>query len=646
MEDSPKRGSTSESPTEDESEGREALTDGLSTIRAALLEPWKRAPIESLIVLTCALLTSAHINGANLSEQLVSSWWLTSMTLLAAVFGATLLHEFGTIDRKPRWSISVSYIAAAFLYGTFLLAPDKSPELYRWGLLTSALALTVFLTPLAARTSIENRRRLVSQFAVRFLQRLVVALSFCFALYLGLAGAFAAIDSLFDAGIPSEIYGHLATWMFSVAAPLTVFAGVSEMTDDEPYTPGAETIRWMCHLGNWVFLPLAGVYLAILYIYEFDVLLTGDAPKNLLSPLALGAAIVVIIMLFLLNFLRYTDRGEPLVERLEWLPVAYLPIVPMPLWAVAVRIQQHGWTEFRYVRILAAVGVALAFGYATYRKLKGRAFSIQALPATFAVLCMLASFGPWGVVAVSKSSQQSTLRAELMEAGALKNGQLHPLTEQQVRELDTSLVQNIHSRADYLEDNYGPSALKPVAGVDNISSHKEALEPLAALGLNQLSRAHGAGNDPVNRRGGHAETNETFADVKFHEVQPIPVDHHVATISSFTDITHDKGSTFVELKPGSDESPSYTASLQPLLDVIQRRIEDGMEPEYSSTYNFRDLPAKHASFPVSNQTGESRGTVVFRKIWIEQPQNHNGELHITSAEGQLLLSSTDDAASD
>ena len=152
----------------------------------------------------------------------------------------------------------------------------------------------------------------------------------------------------------------------------------------------AEGVRRVAGLAATFFAaPLAVGYTAILYAYAVRVAVTGEVPKNLLSPLVIGAGALWLLLAFLIEPIRGdADAERPGQERDEaestaakapaeapgstaltrlarWLPQLSSPC-SLGIWAVVVRIQQYGWTEFRYVRlaVLAALVVLAAAGTA------------------------------------------------------------------------------------------------------------------------------------------------------------------------------------------------------------------------------------------------------------------------------------------
>lgn len=581
-------------------------------LRRAVIRPLRTVPLELLVAVGVAAVASLETAGSlpsGLGVHFANDWIVTSIPVFLGLLATSSLYFFGVIGRRARWAISAVYIAGGVLYGMFVLGPtspytpERAPEMYRWALLTAALGLGNFLVPLAAREGPSRTRALVGEYSVRFLRRFAMAAVFGVVLFAGLVGAYGAVTSLFGLSYDPDFVAHALAWILGAAAPGVFVAGLPSIARPEPEELDGLQSRALTLAGNWLFTPLAGLYLVILYVYEARILWTGEAPKNLLSPLALGAAIVVIIGLFLLDHLRHTERGRRLVDRIEWIPVAYAPVIPMPIWAIGVRIHQHGWTEFRYVRMLASVGVAVAFSYAAVAKLRGKSPSVQVLPATFAAVCLLGSVGPWSVVDLPRWSQSQHLRAELDRAGALEDGAIRDLEPGRAAELDSELVQNIQSRARYLDDRYGRSALQNVAdsGLDSDAQH-----PVAALGVSALAGVEASGTEPTARGGpSRAGDGPPIVHVSFDDTWSFPGAPRIRAVHRLGSVELGGEKPTVEVEPNGGDA--LEADVSPLVDRVEERAP------LDSTW-IHDLPESAARLPLVDGAGVQRGTLVVRSL--------------------------------
>jgi hypothetical protein len=386
------------------------------------------------------------------------------------VFAASALYEFGGLDSTARWGLTAAGLAGTGGYGALVLDPGLLAEVWRWGFLSGGLALGVMMLPWVANPFPDLRRPLAAWHSnVRMGLRALAAALYTSFLGLGIVLGLLAFEGLFEVGVDRDVYGHVLLWVYAVGGVWIVATGLPRLADGaaEGVEQHARFVYWAASL---LVLPLLGLYLLILYGYGGKVLVTGAAPRNLLSPLALGAALLGLVTLFLIEPLRSSDERTWLVRLLDAVPLAYLPLLPMPTWAIWVRIQQYGWTEFRYLRLLAVGGTALCFGWAAWRVGRGRAYSATVLPAVFALLLLFGAFGPSGALSVAKTSQLARLQSHLSD---IESGS----------ETGTPAFRaDVRSRVRYLARHFGMRALDPVLGTD--APRPESVEAaLTVLGL-------------------------------------------------------------------------------------------------------------------------------------------------------------------
>jgi len=420
------------------------------TLRAGL-----RVPVEILLGGLVAVVGSLVVADAGLPGWIQDGILLSLPTFLV-VFATSALYEFGRIGRGARWGLTAGWLGGAAAYGTFVWDPELLVEVWRWGYLTGGIFLGVMMVPWAANPFPAVRRPVAAWHCnVQMGLRVLAAGLYTTFLGLGVVLGLLAFEGLFEVEVSRDTYFHVLIWVYAVGGTWIVATGLPRLSDGTG--EGAEQYTRLVYWGaSWLALPLLGLYLLILYGYGGKVLLTGEAPRNLLSPLALGAALIGLVTLFLIEPLRRTDERAWLVRLLDAVPLVYLPLLPMPAWALWVRIEQYGWTEFRYLRLLAVVGTALCFGWAAWRVARRRAYSATVLPAVFALLLLFGAFGPSGAPQVVRNSQLSRLQghlAQLDSASAPADGRLAPRDE-------------ARSRVYYLVRHFGMPALDPVLGPD------------------------------------------------------------------------------------------------------------------------------------------------------------------------------------
>src|SRR5690606_21112631 len=243
-----------------------------------------------------------------------------------AAFAFTLLHALGVLRAGARWALSLAAVAlaGAFAFGAF--DPEHTASGWRLGLLLVASALLPF-----AATPLGSDRDRSWWIRARLLLRAAAATAYGAALFAGVAFAIFAIGRLFELDIDNDVYAHLAGWTFFALVPWIVVGGTEALRG--PTAPRADGVRRFARLAATLLAaPLVVGYTAILYAYAVRVGVTGEVPKNLLSPLVAGAAALWLLLAFLVEPIR------PAFARLiRWLPPALLPMLGLGIWAVAVR---------------------------------------------------------------------------------------------------------------------------------------------------------------------------------------------------------------------------------------------------------------------------------------------------------------------
>jgi hypothetical protein len=430
------------------------------------------APVEVALAIAVAVFFSVSIESE--SSALEEEWgkfFLAVFLVWPATFVFTTLHQLGTLSVKWRWSLTVVALGGGALYWRFVLQPHHEAELWRWAVLAVGLALVVCLIPVAFKQEGRPARAFLWWFNLRLVVRTGLVGGYCLVLFGGLAGALAAVDNLFEMSFDDKIYAHLLGAIGFALFPWLVAAGVPwlvELKDRPMAMPRPERLlRGLAYL----LVPLAVVYIAILLAYNVRVVVTGEAPKNLLSPLALGAGGIGLMATLALEPFR-EDKDYPLIAGfIRFFPLPFLFLVPLAGWAIWVRIEEYGVTEFRYLRLLGLAAVALICLFKLQQLVRKRPSSLSVIPSVLALACLFASTGPWGVVSCSKRSQLGRLRAALEEAGFPSAEPIDFREEaaqsREHKEVPGRLYEAITSGATYLVDHHGSQVLIALAHPDS-----------------------------------------------------------------------------------------------------------------------------------------------------------------------------------
>lgn len=315
------------------------------------------------------------------------------------------------------------------------------------------------------------------QFNKSLFLRFLTSALFSAVMFAGLAIALAALDFLFGVDVDEDLYFQLwviiavffNTWVFLAGIPDDLNR-LDEITD---YPRGLKIFA------QYILLPLVGLYLIILYVYEAKIIIQWSWPRGWVSELILWFSVVGILSLLLLWPLRQLSENKWVRTFATWFFRLLIPLVVMLFFAVLERVSDYGITVNRYLVIAMAVGLALVVLYFVL----GRAKDIRAIPIIVFAIALLSALGPWGALSVAQSSQTNRLDAYLTKYG-LGTGPIADSTDQKIsaedREEMSSIVMylnNWHS-VDAFSRWLPDSALAPLDTMPRYSGVNDSISRL------------------------------------------------------------------------------------------------------------------------------------------------------------------------
>jgi hypothetical protein len=569
----------------------------------------QQAPVEVTALIVVALVFSRTVQADGDPRPFFETG-IVALLIIAAAWTGTLLHALGAWSGRRRWLATGAGAILAGLYGWLVLDLERGTEGWRAFMLVAAAALWLLAVPALAGPRgrlLEGATDRVRAVASRVLLRGFGAALYAAALYAGLALALAAIDTLFELGLDDRIYAHVAGWIFMVLGPWIVLGAVPEYA--QPVEPRREVATVVHRMLTYLVPPLLLLYYAILYAYTVRIVLTGEVPKNLVSPMVIAAGVLAALALFLFD---PRSREAGWSRMLRAAPPLFLPLAVLGVYAVTLRVGQYGWTEFRLLRliVLAALGLLAAAG--TVETLGRRRFTLYVAPLAGAGLLFLAAIGPWGVPALARASQQARLDAALREAG-VDPAATAPTAALEERTVPHEVYRDIGSTAGYLARSHGVAALPPALAVHTAS--REDIPDLAArLGL----RSEPAPPDPD--RG----TSASLARGTEVRLDGATVYRVVFTSGSRADTGHLSVVPGTTLLRVSVTGETLTADFGPLAETLYAGPGGGRA----------ELPPDAAHLVLRDNAGSRRGTLIVLDVSL---QGERGVPSVRHLEGLLLL---------
>lgn len=387
------------------------------------------------VVVWCGLVDPSRNNQA-LSDKLMR-------LLIVCNFGLTLTLSSDLYAEVNRWTGARKWVfrISALVVCTglfFLLQPSLYlADVFRTGLLAFAFHLLVAFAPFTGREKLNGFWQYNKSLFLRFL----ISALYATVLYAGLSIALLAIDGLFNVKVDWQVYMYLFAIVAAGFTTIFFLAGIPRdllaLEADRSYPKGLKIFT------QYVLIPLMTIYLAILLVYEVQIMIKWELPKGLVSTLILGYAVFGILSLLLIYPVKDEEGNGWMKLFSKFFYVMMLPLVVLLLLAVWKRVGSYGITESRYILTILALWLSFMTAYFLLSSRQ----NIKVIPLSLCILALLATYGPQSAFSVSRYSQQSRLK-KLLNATSKKG-----LNER--REV-----------VDYLVDRHGLSSLQAFTRVN------------------------------------------------------------------------------------------------------------------------------------------------------------------------------------
>lgn len=343
----------------------------------------------------------------------------------AAALGLPLAIALKTLAERKGWAVpaTIAARAAAALVAiacSFAL-PDGPTDfaVTRLAILFAGFFSLVTLAPFPGRGEINGFWHYNSALLSRFLLALLVTQVVAAALGLLLAG----VALLAGIGVSASAYLRLWIVVSVVVGAVIFLRGVPIRPEKLQTSVGYP--RWLDVLARRIVVPLVGLCVLALYAWTATFVVRADWPRGGVAGFVLGGSAAGLIAYLLVYPVREKTEGRLVPAFVRGIFPLLVPLAVLLALSVWRRIADYGVTESRYIGALAAAWLAAACAYFV----AGKAKNIKAVPASIAVLAILASFGPWGATAVSARSQSARLEKLLVKNDMLSAGKVRPAPE-------------------------------------------------------------------------------------------------------------------------------------------------------------------------------------------------------------------------
>ena len=431
--------------------------------------PW--VFVASIVFTITGIMLIGSMVGVELSKN---SYEIFQNLMFTATLALPLLTALALIGERYRTMVARLWqgVGLGVLVIYYLTRGNEIVELVEQSLailfFTGAAYLLLLAVPFFYKIDSQKVWRFWKTLAIRFL----ITFIYGFVLFIGLALALTAVRFLFDLQFSVLWYhriwlivvGIFGVWYFLAGLP----APSKDLDDHYP--------RPLKTLFLWILLPLLALFLVILYVYVAKIVFVWAWPKDGVAQWILGCSAFAILC-FLIAY-PLLDVYKQLRRVFFLIACLFIPLFVVLFLGIGIRISAYGFTINRLIVVLAGGWALVLYVYFLSTRLRGK---IVYVPLSLAILCAVASVGPWRVFNIAFHSQLGRLESLLQANGLLVNG--IPLKEPAVVLSDearrdiVSIISylathhNLQGRRVWVDQIIGSSPMMPWEGEDRIMNY-------------------------------------------------------------------------------------------------------------------------------------------------------------------------------
>ncbi|RMB59107.1 DUF4153 domain-containing protein [Dokdonia sinensis] len=370
----------------------------LSEFSRKATEAFKRFPFTLVWAIVSAVITIILVDPGERAFERHGNLILIFVLGISWLIGAQFYIE--QFKKKTLWWIKI--VVIGLLIALYFTLPeyevgrfdtDDTPYI-RWTLYFIAGHLALFFAPFI---TVWHPKAYWN-----YLSNIIIAIArsalFSGVLYLGLVLAMLAVQFLFEIDIDGIRYFQLFIICLGI---VNTWVYLSDFPKEIQHDIRMEFHKPVEVFVKFILIPLAGLYVVILYAYAIKILALWELPKGWVSYLIIALATLLFIIQIIIHPVRLSHSSR-LIRKFQ--PAFYWAMLPLLfLFYVAIyrRIADYGVTEARYFLVLIAVFITGATLYLIF----SRKQQLRFLPMALAVMAMVGSFGFWGAFSVSERSQ-------------------------------------------------------------------------------------------------------------------------------------------------------------------------------------------------------------------------------------------------
>ena len=301
-------------------------------------------------------------------------------------------------------------------------------------------------------------------FSLNTISTLIVTFIIGTVLQIGIDLLVLSLDQLFGVDVGTKCFFYIAI-LCCLTLPLLMFLGLLPQ-GREKHDRRIRISSFLNGIIRYLFLPLAGCYLLVLYVYAVRILVRWELPDGWVSWLVVTLMAMCIGIVFGLYPTRIKEDEPEVCDTngekkrmagrvMRWLPMLVLPLLLLMTVGIVRRFLDYGITINRlYLLTLNLWFYAVCIGL-----IVGKARRISWIPISFSLVFLLTSVLPVNYTSITRSVLHGKVKQALLEGNRYEL----PLSEQQYEAWAKSVSKEeanlITGKLHYLQDWFGKESV-------------------------------------------------------------------------------------------------------------------------------------------------------------------------------------------
>jgi len=362
-------------------------------ISQKLSNGFKRFPLSFcfIVILTILFLLESH----NIINNNTINWRIYFFLFTAIVWVSSVTTY--TEDNCSKKGIIIAKIITTILCAiNAYFLPTKPKEnliIFQIALQVTGF-LSLFFAPFIKKKNTESE---FWNYSKNIVKLLIITGLFSIVLVGGLELAIQAISNLFN--LDNSLINHLREDILILFGPSFSFIYFlcNLPYKEEKYITETTVSKTFRILALYILLPIASIYITILYVYLAKIIITWTLPDGMVTYLVTATMVIYCLSVFFTYPLHCKNENKVATFIAKWLGIIVLPLNILMSIGIIYRINQYDITINRlYVLILNLwfYGLIILFTLSKSRKIKWALIS-------FCAVFVITSFGPWSVYNVT-----------------------------------------------------------------------------------------------------------------------------------------------------------------------------------------------------------------------------------------------------